>query len=430
MAKILISPLGAGFPTGRNEKAVREYRTAKYKIDNKEYEDSFVASALYKHLKLDGIIFIGTVKSIWEEVYRVFYEEETGEELDGEALNYYLQLAEQINNLNHQSNLDELDLSSIEKILPARSKCISIQYGLNESELSENFDRIIQVVNSLKPQDEIYIDISNSFRSLSMFLFLVLSFIKDLAAEKGIKISGVYYGMLDVIREIGYAPIVDLKSFFEVTDWIKAGYSLQKYGDSLLIAELLKQQNQLQLSKSLTDFSQSVNIGYLPYIHQQIPVLQTNLKNSHITGAFRYLKQSIINFLKPFDCKHESEFQLELAGWYFKHQRYSSGYITISEAILTYICEINNKNPARKENRDDAKELTRKRPHKNSDLAKIYHEISTIRNNIAHLSIGMNRADLERVNVNYDIQKANKYQKKLKIIFSSGTWEEDGFRNR
>jgi hypothetical protein len=68
MAKILISSLGAGRLTGENENSVREYSTVKYQIDNQEYEDSFVASALYKHLKLDDIIFIGTVKSIWEEV--------------------------------------------------------------------------------------------------------------------------------------------------------------------------------------------------------------------------------------------------------------------------------------------------------------------------------------------------------------------------
>jgi hypothetical protein len=83
MAKILISSLGAGRPTGANEDSVREYRTAKYKIENQEYEDSFVASALDRHLKLDGIIFIGTIKSIWEEVYRSFYESKNGQSLEG-----------------------------------------------------------------------------------------------------------------------------------------------------------------------------------------------------------------------------------------------------------------------------------------------------------------------------------------------------------
>ena len=72
MAKILISSLGAGRRLKKNAQPVREYESTLYKINNLEYQDSFVASTLYKHLELDGIIFVGTVKSIWEEVYRFF----------------------------------------------------------------------------------------------------------------------------------------------------------------------------------------------------------------------------------------------------------------------------------------------------------------------------------------------------------------------
>ena len=272
MAKILISSLGAGSVTGVTENSIRKYRTTTYRIDGKDYQDSFVASVLYKHLKLDGIIFIGTVKSTWEEVYRFFYEDRTKQTLDNKELDYYFYLVDKIKELNYESKLNSLDLEPIEKLLGDRSQCIPIKYGLNEAELAQNFDRIIQVVDSLQPGDEVYIDISNSFRSLSMFLFLVIGFIKDIAASKGIKISGVYYGMFDfeAFKNLKYAPIVDLKSFVEITDWIKAGYSLQTYGDSTLIAKLLENQNQPQLASSLTKFSQAVNIGYLSSIRQRI----------------------------------------------------------------------------------------------------------------------------------------------------------------
>ena len=158
-----------------------------------------------------------------------------------------------------------------------------------------------------------------------------------LLRKKGIKISGVYYGMLEAIGDVGYAPIVDLKSFIEVTDWIKAGYSLQTYGDSTLIAKLLENQNQHQLATSLTKFSQAVNLGYLSSIRQRIQYLQNELKKSQISGAFKYLQPAINNFLKPFDRRKESDFQLELTRWYFNHQRYATGYLTLVEAILTYL---------------------------------------------------------------------------------------------
>ena len=75
MSKILISPLGAGALKKDSIESIGRYRKATYKIAGEEYETSFVASALYKHLELDDIIFIGTVKSMWEEVYFSFCSE-------------------------------------------------------------------------------------------------------------------------------------------------------------------------------------------------------------------------------------------------------------------------------------------------------------------------------------------------------------------
>ena len=171
MAKILISSLGAGSVTGLTEASIRKYRTTTYRIGGQDYQDSFVASALYKHLELDGIIFIGTVKSIWEEVYRFFYSERLGRELDGQELAYYFELVDTIETLNYQSSLGSLNLKPLERLLGDRSQCVLVKYGLDEEELAQNFDRIIQIVDSLQSGDEIYVDISNSFRSLSMFLW-------------------------------------------------------------------------------------------------------------------------------------------------------------------------------------------------------------------------------------------------------------------
>lgn len=423
MAKILISSLGAGSVTGVTENSIRKYRTTTYRIDGKDYQDSFVASVLYKHLKLDGIIFIGTVKSTWEEVYRFFYEDRTKQTLDNKELDYYFYLVDKIKELNYESKLNSLDLEPIEKLLGDRSQCIPIKYGLNEAELAQNFDRIIQVVDSLQPGDEVYIDISNSFRSLSMFLFLVIGFIKDIAASKGIKISGVYYGMFDfeAFKNLKYAPIVDLKSFVEITDWIKAGYSLQTYGDSTLIAKLLENQNQPQLASSLTKFSQAVNIGYLSSIRQRIQYLQHELKDLKITGAFKYLQPSIEKFLKPFDRRKESDFQLELAGWYFKHQRYATGYLTLIEAILTYLCEIEQKNPDLASDRKIVKNLLFEKNSnaKTSRIAKLYKEINEIRKKIAHPNKTLTSSESELISAT---KNAFNYHRELKNIFASGDW--------
>lgn len=207
MAKILISPLGSG-SLDRNNSATRKYRTAKYQIDGKDYEKSFIASVLYEHLNLDGIIFIGTVKSMWEEVYETFCQEKN---VNCDE-NYYCQLADKIAQLDYRSPLDSLDLSLIESVLGAKSRCILIKYGIDQAELWENFDKTIQVIDSLEKGDELYLDITHSFRSLSVFQFLTVTFIQELLSEKQIKISGVFYGMLDVTSGTKIYPSSRLKS--------------------------------------------------------------------------------------------------------------------------------------------------------------------------------------------------------------------------
>ncbi|MBE9238776.1 hypothetical protein IQ227_22840 [Anabaena aphanizomenioides LEGE 00250] len=145
MAKILISPIGTGSKDRKSQE--RKYTPAKYKIGNEQpYESTFMASVLYKHFQLDGIIFIGTVKSMWEEVYSFFCEENKIQRDDDYWLNLAIQIEEQ---LKYDSNLDDLDLSPIEKVLGERSKCILIKYGLDQNELWENFDRIFKIVELL-----------------------------------------------------------------------------------------------------------------------------------------------------------------------------------------------------------------------------------------------------------------------------------------
>jgi CRISPR-associated Csx2 family protein len=214
MAKILISSIGVGGRFKNTNNPDREYRKTCYKIQDTSYpESTFMAAVLYEHFNLDGIIFIGTVKSMWEEVYRFFCHNKSLNEND----DYWYNLATKIDSLTYESELNAIELSPLEEILGKYSKCILTKYGLNESELWLNFDKILEIVDFLQPGDEIYIDITHSFRSLSLFLFLTVTFLQDLVSEKNITIAGVYYGMLDVTSELKYTPVVDLKPLFDMT---------------------------------------------------------------------------------------------------------------------------------------------------------------------------------------------------------------------
>lgn len=426
MAKILISPIGTGSKDRKSQE--RKYTPAKYKIGNEQpYKSTFMASVLYKHFQLDGIIFIGTVKSMWEEVYSFFCEENKIQRDDDYWLNLAIQIEEQ---LKYDSNLDDLDLSPIEKVLGERSKCILIKYGLDQNELWENFDRIFKIVELLQPGDEIYIDITHSFRSLSLFLFLTITFLRDLAHEKQIKIAGVYYGMLDVTGELGYTPVVDLKSLFDMTSWIKGAYSLQSYGDGYLIAELLKSQNENQLANQIEQLSQSLNINSVNDIKQKSSTLRNSLQTQVARTPFKYLKNILENFVRKFSrsSAQESQYQLELAGWYFDNHRYSTGYITLAEAIITYLCEINSKDIRSETDRNEMKNFLHRPENRNSDLAQLYFDVNPIRKSIAHALLPIRNSHdrgNDKGNLSNAIQNATNYQQMAKKIFSTGTLNQE-----
>lgn len=171
-----------------------------------------------------------------------------------------------------------------------------------------------------------------------MFLFLVLVLLDDLYSEKNIKISGVYYEMLDVIGELKYAPVVDLKPLFELTLWSRGTHNLRKYGNGHLIAELLRGQGEAQLANMLQDFSLATDINFSASIKQTATKLSKNLADSKSIRPFKYIKKYIENFLGRFhknNYEYEFDFQLKLAHWYFQNGRYDARYLNLHEAVVS-----------------------------------------------------------------------------------------------
>jgi CRISPR-associated Csx2 family protein len=245
MSKVLISSLGAG---ALNNKSIssREYRAAVYKFEgsDQEYKTSFVTTALSEHLQVDKIYLVGTSKSMWEEVYR-YFSLVSSQEFDG---GYWADLGEKVESFRSgDPKLDEGDIENVNKAIDGYLKylrgsaaggshCYIIDYGLNESELWKNFDVIMRIGDNLEENDEIYFDITHSFRSIPLFNYLMLDLMRILKLNSDFKLSGLFYGMLDVSREFGYAPIVDLSPLYNITLWARGAYNFINYGNGYLFA--------------------------------------------------------------------------------------------------------------------------------------------------------------------------------------------------
>lgn len=223
MAKILIAGLGKGM-IDRNSKE-RDYRKADYRIKNEDlktykiYKDEyFVTSVLEKHYEIDKTIYIGTAGSMWDKLY-VHYCERNKITIDEE---YKKELRNITEKANKNTEINLIDANKFNSKF-SNVEMIVTKYGMDENEIFENFSEIMEIINSLDINDEIYLDITHSFRSNAMWKFLVMNYITDVI-DKNIKIKTITYGMLEELDDdvddegnsIKVVSVINLKPFYDL----------------------------------------------------------------------------------------------------------------------------------------------------------------------------------------------------------------------
>ncbi len=425
MAKVLISHIG----TGRQEPGIEgEYLPTIYKFNENEdgYNTTFLAAALSDYLRVDKIIFIGTAKSMWQEIYR-YFTEKAGGKVD---VDYWVKVADLSSKSNYKEMLVDNEtlkdtVNAVDNYLKkinfkktGKSAAMLIKYGLNEEELWENFERIMEVTEILQDGDEVYIDITHAFRSIPLFIYLLMDFIQILN-YKDIEIKGLYYGMFEVNNEKGYTPVIDLSPLLKISKWIIGTHNFINYGNGYLISELSKKEE--KLSKRMKNISDLININYLLDLQSQIKGLNKEISKEISIEAMKYIIPVLKKFIVQFEnTKAASEFQLELSRWYFENKRYGHGYICLTEAILTKICEVFKLDIALDTDREKAKNFIRNRKFRKDcgeleNLYRKYKAISKIRNRIAHASF------FQRGNFSFrtDIDSSMNYFVEIKDLLNS-----------
>lgn len=371
MSKVLISFLGTSQKIDN-----RKYRTADYKFnDGETISTSFIADAIRKHYKVDKLILIGTVKSMWEEVYETFCEQNVDSD-------YSLNLYEYCVNANSQTSLYLPSVEKIEQALGKDSKVVLIKYGLNEDEILFNQETILSIEKYLEKNDELILDITHSFRSLPLFLLNTIIYLQNVSL-KNISISHILYGMLDVSRELTYTPVVDLKSLLNTSEWIVGAYSFKEFGNAYKIANLLKDGNKSVYNR-LIRFSDAKNLNYYDALSKQVQELQA-LRGDDLPAIAQIVVEPIVEeYIKrmtPTDVRYM--FQFKLAEWHFKKMNYSSSYLCLTESMISYVCDNCGLQDKNKADRNKAKDLMFK-DGKFRNLRPIYNKVNSVRKQLAH----------------------------------------------
>lgn len=394
MAKVLISNIGMG----DREKG---YRDAIYEYNGKQEKTPFIAKALAKFLEIDKMYLVGTKKSVWDSVYEQFGgdEEKT------------LEIWDEIKNRGANKETLNVIEKQIDIFLKSKnSKCFIIDYGVNEDELWNNFTIFLNILDFLEENDEIYFDITHSFRSLALMNFVMLEF-GNTINKKNLKVKGVFYGMLEYSFENnGITPIVDLKLLFDLLEWLKAVNNFINYGNSDEFKKLLSNKNEINFFDS---FSKALQIGNLESIKNNVKRSNKYLKTLEKSNSpiIKLLSPKLKEFVELLDKDKESDFQLSVAFWFFRHKNYALSYIALVESIVTKVCEVKGYDLKDKNSRDEAKKEI-------SSVDKklyfdIYKEANLIRNDIAH-QIGKRNN-----NIAHDIERLNYFLNYSKNIFET-----------
>ena len=251
--------------------------------------------------------------------------------------NYHLDLMAVIDNATMDTDINSLNLTKFNGTFKDKILGIVTKYGMNELEIFENFNLIIKLQDELKDGDEVYLDITHSFRSNAFWMFLVMNYLTDVE-DKNINVNAITYGMLEAQKD-GVAPVVDLNAFYKILQWIKGANTLKEYGNSYLIEENIENG---KLSKKLKNFSDALNMNYIASLRQSInslKKLEDDIDN--LEGPAKLIIPKVIkDFMDRFASEDKDYlFQAKLTKWHFEQKRYAMAYININESIIGFIMD-------------------------------------------------------------------------------------------
>jgi CRISPR-associated DxTHG motif protein len=247
----------------------------------------------------------------------------------------------------------------------------------------------MHIGESIAEDDEVYLDITHAFRSIPLFNYLMLDLISILKFKNNFRLAGLFYGMLEAAKDVGYAPIIDLTPLYNLTLWTRGAYNFINFGNGYQLAEVI---NDSIISGLIIKISDMVNLNYVKEFKTEVDRLENLLKqqqtNEHV---LKYMQPYLDSYISSFKrVSSSSELQFALAKWYYENKRFSQAYICLAESIISKILEIYREKDARirwsRTNSNKVRDLIINQ-FRHSDFSKIHEEydiISKRRNNIAH----------------------------------------------
>jgi len=337
MAKIFISFLGTN-----------PYLHCKYKLDEENisepvrYIQEALAQIVCKDWKKEDKILIfatngeqGSIKKNWEngEVNKF---DEFGKKFEKEPTGL-------------KDRLEKLNLSSQIDMIP-------IPDGMKDGEI---WKIIEEINNQIEIEDELYFDITHSFRYIPMIIPPLISFLK---ITKNIILKTIYYGAFETLGfpkditsvelEKREAPIRELKELYKMIEWAEATTAFLKFGSGKDLIEQLDNiksmpkkvnNSMLALKRNIEKVDNALKYNNISEfkIKDNIKIgKKIKLKEFPNLFALKELSPKIEGYLNQWDREDDIKNGILATKWCLENDRFAQALTFYQETLITYFISL------------------------------------------------------------------------------------------
>ncbi|MBR2203371.1 MAG: TIGR02221 family CRISPR-associated protein [Prevotella sp.] len=249
--------------------------------------------------------------------------------------------------------------------LPCPVETLEIPDGKNEEEMWVIFNTVYE---ALKPSDELYFDLTHSYRYLPMLVLVLGNYAKFL---KNVKVKHISYGNYEARDTVtNEAPLMDILPLTMLQDWTFAAADLiqngnitklQELKDANALTPMLRTRGKNNKDKRITDESltnyvdslhaflldmklclgpnvlSGININRIKSCYEQVMDVYGDVI-APIPPIFEKIEQSLREFEETDAISLQNGY--EAAKWCYYHQLYQQACTILDENITTHFCKL------------------------------------------------------------------------------------------
>lgn len=323
---------------------------------------SILGIAFYGKCRYTKDDFVGTETTFVQQNLLEYLQRKEGWGKQDQVLMFLTDLAK-VNNWNKDirtrfSSKDQRDVPYIglEKILldmDMSFQAVHIPEGKSTEEMWELFEVIY---SQLQEGDELYLDITNSFRYLPMLLVVLVNYAKML---KNVTVKAIFYGNYDARDKVSnVAPIMDFLPLSVLQDWTSATSDYLRYGQVEKLYDLSESSinpilkdpstrtDDVKLLRAFVDrlkdlvgeritcrglsIIENKNVGLLEKAAKDIQEVTI----PQLKPVFEKIKES----LDIFGAKEDILNCIKAARWCCDNKMYQQTTTLLEEGLITFLC--------------------------------------------------------------------------------------------